>query len=265
MSGAIVKDKQDVAANVERALVATMPKLSELLPSHVLKNKDVFLRITATAMKLNPDLAECSALSIVLSVAQACSIGLVPNTPLGLGYLVPFAKTCQFIVGYKGLIRLATQSGEVAKIDARPVFAQDHLDLAYGLVERLEHVPKEGDRTEQSMVGVYAIATLTNGEKKFEYLTKKEVDAIRARAKAGTKGPWVTDYIEMARKTAIRRLCKTLPLSEESLQHKSLGRALQIQGQNEVGDDMLGDLMPEFADEAPSTPVKGSLAEKAGT
>ncbi len=42
---------------------------------------------------------------------------------------------------------------------------------------------------------------------------QKEVDAIRARSRAGKSGPWVSDYEEMARKTVVRRLCKYLPMS----------------------------------------------------
>jgi hypothetical protein len=46
-------------------------------------------------------------------------------------------------------------------------------------------------------------------------MTKAEVDAIRKRSRAGSSGPWVTDYAEMARKTVVRRLAKYLPLSVE--------------------------------------------------
>jgi len=41
-----------------------------------------------------------------------------------------------------------------------------------------------------------------------------QINAIRNRN--GTRnGPWATDFAEMARKTVVRRLCKSLPLSTE--------------------------------------------------
>jgi recombination protein RecT len=46
-------------------------------------------------------------------------------------------------------------------------------------------------------------------------MTAAQVEAVRARSKAGRSGPWVTDWEEMARKTPLRRISKTLPRSEE--------------------------------------------------
>jgi recombination protein RecT len=46
-------------------------------------------------------------------------------------------------------------------------------------------------------------------------MSKKDVDAIRARSKASGSGPWVTDYVEMARKTVLKRACKYLPMAIE--------------------------------------------------
>ena len=46
-------------------------------------------------------------------------------------------------------------------------------------------------------------------------MTVAEVEAIRSRSKAGRSGPWVSDWAEMAKKTAVRRLVKLLPLSIE--------------------------------------------------
>jgi hypothetical protein len=56
---------------------------------------------------------------------------------------------------------------------------------------------------------------LDTKEKQFIVMTKTEVDGIRGRSKSGQRGPWVTDYEEMGKKTVIRKLCKYLPLSIE--------------------------------------------------
>lgn len=44
---------------------------------------------------------------------------------------------------------------------------------------------------------------------------RKQIELVRAQSKAGNNGPWVTHWEEMAKKTAIRRLFKYLPVSIE--------------------------------------------------
>ncbi|WP_456400610.1 recombinase RecT [Mesoaciditoga sp.] len=46
-------------------------------------------------------------------------------------------------------------------------------------------------------------------------MSKGDVEKIRKRSKSPNFGPWVTDYDAMARKAAIKQLCKYLPISVE--------------------------------------------------
>ncbi|EBQ9580483.1 recombination and repair protein RecT, partial [Salmonella enterica subsp. enterica serovar Weltevreden] len=62
---------------------------------------------------------------------------------------------------------------------------------------------------------VYAVARLKDGGTQFEVMTRKQIELVRAQSKAGNNGPWVTHWEEMAKKTAIRRLFKYLPVSIE--------------------------------------------------
>lgn len=262
MAGAMVQASTDKITTIENVLTQSAPRLRQLMPSQALDKPDMFIRAVIMAMRQTPALRDCDPASIVLATAQACSLGLTPNTPLGLSYLVPYGTTCQLIPGYKGLVRLAIQSGEVKAIDARVVYGFDTFEMEYGLDEKLVHKPGDGDRVEANVKGAYAIAKLANGERKFEWMTKAEIDGIRARSKAGKSGPWVTDYTEMARKTAIRRLCKGLPLSEENLNHQRLGKALEVQAKSEAGEGL--DMFDLLGEDPEQKPIKGSLAEKAG-
>ncbi|EFS5785332.1 hypothetical protein IZR33_000615 [Salmonella enterica] len=56
---------------------------------------------------------------------------------------------------------------------------------------------------------------LKDGGTQFEVMTRKQIELVRAQSKAGNNGPWVTHWEEMAKKTAIRRLFKYLPVSIE--------------------------------------------------
>lgn len=122
------------------------------------------------------------------------------------------------VPGYRGLIALALSSGQVTSINAQAVHRNDRFDYAYGLNERLEHVPAEGDRGD--ITCFYAYARLKDGGHCFDVLSRAEVDAVRDRSesyKAYREGraessAWVTGYAEMGKEIAIRRIAQYLPL-----------------------------------------------------
>jgi recombination protein RecT len=75
---------------------------------------------------------------------------------------------------------------------------------------------KPGGETDPAkLTHAYAVIHTTNGGRLWDVMTRAEVDRIRARSRAGTDGPWVTDYAEMAKKTVLRRLFKLAPCSAE--------------------------------------------------
>jgi recombination protein RecT len=256
-SVAVVKGPGARLAVIRAELGKAMPSLSQLLPPHI--KADRMLRVITSAVSKTPDLQVCDPKSIVLAAAQAFALGLEPNTALGLGYLVPFKGTCTFIPGYRGLQRLAVQSGEVQIIQARAVYKRDAFEVHYGTSPRIEHSPYlEGDHG--PLIAVYAVAIMKSGVPAFDVMTIGEVNAIRDRSKSAGNGPWVSDFDEMAKKTVIRRLCKTLPLSEEKL-----AKALEHQARAEAGDapdfsDII-DVAPELDDEPEPTRTE-SLSDR---
>ena len=139
---------------------------------------------------------------------------------LGQAYLVPYFNRkkniteAQFIPGYKGLIALARRSGEVTSIESHIVYSNDTFNLTLGLDTHVEHIPNlDGDRGAIRLV--YGVAKFRSGGHHFEWMPLAEVEKIRARSKAASNGPWVTDYEQMVRKTLIRRMMNYLPMSIE--------------------------------------------------
>ncbi|MBW1723713.1 MAG: recombinase RecT [Deltaproteobacteria bacterium] len=113
----------------------------------------------------------------------------------------------------RGFLDLARRSGQVITLYAHVVHENDEWDFEYGLEPTLHHKPTKDDPGE--MVGAYAVVRLKDGGYDFEWMWRREIDAIRRSSKAAGDGPWVTHYEEMAKKTVIRRLAKRLPLSIE--------------------------------------------------
>ncbi len=185
--------------------------------------------ITATRMasivmqetRRMPGLLKCNPLSLFGAVVQCAQLGLEPGAVLRQAYLIPYGNECQLIIGYAGMIALASRSGKVANIQPRAVFEGDTFDYAFGLGERLNHIPM-GNSDADKLTHAYCIVTMTDGTKTFDVMTRDEVDKIRSRSKSGNRGPWVTDYIPMALKTVIRRAFKYLPVSVEMQRASSL-------------------------------------------
>ena len=229
MAQTAIAPAKDKIVTLSQALGAKQKYLAQVLPKHLTAER--VIKVAITAASRTPSLLQCTPQSFVMAVIQASQLGLEAGSPLGEAYLVPYKTECTLIVGYRGLIALARRSGEIESIEAHVVHARDHFVLEFGLESRIEHRPwmptppreasKEAwdawiaDADPGPMVAVYAVAKLRGGQKQAEVMTRAQVDAIRARSRASSSGPWVTDYEEMSKKTVVRRLAKYLPMSIE--------------------------------------------------
>lgn len=207
--------RQEAAGETEIAQgTATITALRDLreqfaiaLPRGLL-DPDRFLRTVITTVRENPELQKCDPISLIAQCMKAAQDGLEIGE---LAALVPFyskklgSYRATYIRSYLGEIELALRSGHVTKVWAKPVWANDRFHYREGLHPDIEHEPVfDGERGE--LRGVYAIAHMRWAEPMFEVLSRADVEAYRARSKAADSGPWATDYVAMAKKTAVRRL-----------------------------------------------------------
>ena len=206
-------------------------QIAAVLPKHL--NASMILKGAMVAAQRTPKLYQCSAVSVMNSLMTCGILGLDPSGVLGEAYLIPFDRKrngvyshteCQVIIGYQGMIGIARRSGEIESIAAVPVFEGDEIDINLGTDPYIKHKPAfEGDRTSASGLKlVYFVGRFRTPDGKSagfhtDWMSRSEIDAIRKRSKASDDGPWVTDPIEMARKTMIRRAWKYLPKSTEVL------------------------------------------------
>jgi recombination protein RecT len=215
---------RDKVLSIRTLLEKSKPQLALAVPSHL--KVDRLLRVAMTSIQKNPKLLDATPTSLIGAVMECAQLGLEPDGLLGHAYLVPFRNKKQdgswqtevtLIPGYKGLYKLVRNSGELSTVTAEVVYKQDQFTVVKGLEPRLEHVPAEDvqDLSEGDIRAFYAVARLKDGGVQFVLLWKWQVDAIRARSKAKDSGPWVTDYVEMGKKTALRQLAKLLPTSVE--------------------------------------------------
>ena len=195
--------------------------IARSLPAHVPMAR--FERNLSNAVMQTPDLMQCPPAMVFKEVSKLAALGLYCDPQLGEAWLIvgynkkEKRKEPQARVGYRGLMKLGRQSGEVAALYAHEVHANDEIECNLGVEKRLVHKPLLfGDRG--PVIGYYAVVKYKDGETDFEPMTMEQINKIRERSdawKAGQFGPWKSDPEEMAKKTVIRRLCKRIPQSPD--------------------------------------------------
>ena len=88
-------------------------RLKAAAPRHI--SPERMLRLFALAMAKTPKIAQCELRTLIGAMIACASLGLEPNTPLGLVYLIPFDRRkkiagkwetvgtdLQVIIGYRG-------------------------------------------------------------------------------------------------------------------------------------------------------------------
>lgn len=170
------------------------------------------------AMLANTYLIECAKnypLEFANALKNVALTGSTLNPVLKQGYLVPFKGKVQFMPSYMGLVDVLVNSGLVKKIEAHCVYKGDKFDIQYGTNGHIIHKPDPwGERSEKTVLGAYYYAVLVDGSEIYDQMNKAEVDEIKQRSPAVGKGkssPWDTDYLEMMRKTLVRRAFKMIP------------------------------------------------------
>jgi recombination protein RecT len=214
-----VPAKQSPAMQLRNEIERRTGEFKAALPAHVPTDK--FKRVVLTAVSMNPDLIGADRQSLMSACMRAAQDGLVLDGREAalVVYKVKqrdgnYKPVCTYIPMVAGLMKKARNSGEIASLSAQVVYEKDTFHYTLGDAESISHQPAlAGDRGKP--LAVYAIARLKDGSIQREVMSIAEVERIRSRSRAKDSGPWVSDWSEMARKTAIRRLCKYLPSSSD--------------------------------------------------
>lgn len=200
--------------DVSKVLSLRSAEISQALPKHITPER--VIQMASTVIAGNPRLAECSVPSIIGSLVEASVLGFKPSNSLGQCYFVPYGGNCQFQIGYRGWIELARRSGQLKTIYAHVVREGDEFEYSLGLEPNITHKPSGG--TAGSITHAYAVAHFKDGGYQFEVLSFEEIEGLRKRNRsqsAKPSGVWATDYAEMAKAKAVKRLAKYLPVSDE--------------------------------------------------
>lgn len=195
------------------------------------KMKTDFMSSVIEIVTGSPELQQCNPQSILSESLKAASIHLPLNKALGRCYVVPFKNkgvlTATMVIGYKGYIQLAKNSGKYRNINADVVYEGQITYTNYLTGEiKIDHAP-----TSDKVVGFFAYIEELNGFNKTLFMTIEQIahyaktyvpylkfnnkvteDTIKQKLQHhATHGPeqgigWMSDSVTMAKKTCLRQL-----------------------------------------------------------
>lgn len=230
--------QQQLATNQASPVVAFKNYLNSVKVQALLKNrlssdkmKTDFMSSVIEIVTGSPELQQCDPQSILSESLKAASIHLPLNKALGRCYVVPFKNkgvlTATMIIGYKGYIQLAKNSGKYRNINADVVYEGQITYTNYLTGEiKIDHAPTSG-----KVVGFFAYIEELNGFNKTLFMTIEQIahyaktyvpylkfnnkvteDTIKQKLQNhATHGPeqgigWMSDSVTMAKKTCLRQL-----------------------------------------------------------
>lgn len=184
-------------------------------------------KVGLMALSTKPELLQCTNESSILALMECGILNLEPTGPLGEAYLIPrksgmlsekYGKRIvemHFQPGYRGLMKLARNSGEISWMESVNVYEGDFFDYERGLEPFLKHKPTLVFDDRGKIVHTYSIARFRDPTilPSFFVMTIEEVEAIRQDSVSKNSDAWTNpvSYPEMVRKTPVIRHTKYLP------------------------------------------------------
>ena len=202
-------------------------ELGELLPSFMKANAGRFLSFAMQAAQ-NESLARCvkeNPMSVISSIARSAQLGLftdgrkmalVPRKMKGV-------MTCCPEVMYAGLLDLVRRMGDITTAKAEVVYRHEveakAFDYQEGTDPWVKHKPIRHpgvDLKDEDVWYAYAWCRWRDGHVEARVISRQEIDQARAMSQAKSEfSPWQTHFPQMAMKTAIKRMCRTLPMPDD--------------------------------------------------
>jgi recombination protein RecT len=201
------------ASGLKEYLTNNLPVIQSAAIQGVSPERLIKTALLLTTSRDGAAIAKCTPRSILRAITDCARFGIEPS--FGRAYLVPYANECELQIGYLGLIELVKRSGNIKSITAEIVREGDEFDVEIGSNPVFKHKPKFGNGNDWKYV--YALAVFTDNHFEYSVLSRQDVEDIRRKSSKAPDSPaWKNYYGEMAKKCAIRRLCKMLPLTIEA-------------------------------------------------
>ncbi|AUM99627.1 recombinase RecT [Clostridium botulinum] len=250
VNGGLVANKQTTPnvqltpqKKMQSALEKMLPEIKKAVGKTMTPER--FSRIALSLFNGNPQFWEADTTSFLSALMQSAQCGLEPNTVLGEAYVIPYKNNKQgitevnFQVGYKGILKMAFNTGEYEAIYAHEVRKGDEFEYEYGLHKTLVHKP--ADIPSDEVTHYYAVYKLKNGGFDFVVWSKERVEHharefsknYTYKGNVNKSSVWFKNFDSMAKKTVLLDVLKYAPKSVE------MAKALDLDYKAEAKEEKL--------------------------
>lgn len=207
------------------------PKFNEIACTQKLVTWAEESQFAVQALQKNEALAKCAVHTVQNAVVNVASVGLTLNPALGYAYLVPESGECNLKVSFKGLLKIATDSGSILWAKAEIVKDNDdfeYLGVCTPPVHKMNPFKDRGNT-----IGVYCVAKTHQGDFLVDHMGMQDINKIKAAAK--TKNVWNAWEDEMIKKAMIKRASKQWPKTDRD---DRLDRAIAVVNEYEGSEEI---------------------------
>lgn len=260
------KDNHNVQITPQKRMSSALEKMLPEIKKAVGKTMtpERFSRIALSLFNGNQQFWAADTTSFLSALMQSAQCGLEPNTVLGEAYVIPYRNEkkgiteVNFQVGYKGILKLALNTGEYEAIYAHEVRDGDKFKYSYGLHKDLVHEP--ADVPSEIVTHYYAVYKLKNGGFDFVVWSKNRVEQhakefsknYMYKNQVNKNSVWFKNFDSMAKKTVLLDVLKYAPKSVE------MAKALDLDYKSEAKEDKVSNFNYVDVD---SSPVKDNIVE----
>jgi recombination protein RecT len=174
---------------------------------------DRFIRTALSAAQNSPDLiSDCSFSSLWTELLKACRDRLLPDGRQGI--IVPYKGKAKWQPMYRGLLDRFEQSGEYKWVTAN-IHRDDDIEWDVWIDETGQHFIHRPGPGAGRVIDTYACATTKSGGFFLTVVNEQDMSHIRSVSRAkNEESPWQNWPDQMRLKSALKRLCKLLPMPQ---------------------------------------------------
>lgn len=170
------------------------------------------------AIQSNNDLSLCAPHTVQNAIINVAAVGLTLNPAYGYAWLVPesvkvgeqWVKECKLRISFKGLTKVATDSGAITWVRAEVVCEGEEFEYLGPCAMPVHKILTPFARGKT--LGAYCVAKTHAGDILTDIMGLADIEKIKAKAK--TKNVWNEWADEMAKKAIIKRASKQWPKTD---------------------------------------------------